>query len=345
MPARPLTTATQRRPVQASRDVWPRAILLAAWAALANAWAERHLGVGLADPLALLGLTGSWTVLWIVLDALVEEDDQKNARRRWAKRLRRWLGQRWVGFVLVLLYGASVIIAASYGSLVVIGPPTGTFVTDLDGRQVADAPATNTPDSRLLVATNPFGRDLRVAVPGFIDQIVTLYPLLGRRIDPQQDMRPLPTILFRPTTEALDSLGEGGRFSLFKIDGDACRFLGFAAAQSSFRVGRDRPVPSGVFATWSIELGAIGVNGQVLDRTLLAWGRPEAVATIEPTKPGAQIYAVVATRVDKRKAEVLATVGDESWQDILMHGPMEPPRCPTPHLACGPGCVGGVRAR
>ena len=52
----------------AGGTIWLRVVLLAVLAVGTNLWLERHLGHGIENPLGLLGLAGSMTVLSAVLD-------------------------------------------------------------------------------------------------------------------------------------------------------------------------------------------------------------------------------------------------------------------------------------
>lgn len=314
-----------------SRDIWPRAVLLAVWGAAADLWLSRHLGFGLSNPVQLLGLTSALTVGSFVLDWFVQKDEKEKVQQRWSTRLRDSLGQPWTTYLLVLLYLGGATLAATCSSFIVIGASKGAAIVDLDGNSIGEIKAGAASPSRLLIATNPFGRDLRIAVPGFVVKTVTLYPLFGQTIDPDHDLQPLPTLVFRPTTEALDSLGVGGTFSVFKIDGEACKMIGRSGSTASrrgFLVGKQQSMPPGNLALWSLELGAAGLKDKDLADALLAWSQPEVVTTTEPIEPGARIYAVVTTaQAGKRKAEALATVGREALQDIRMHAEAATPPC------------------
>jgi len=320
-------------PAEAPRSgaIWPRALLVVLWAAAANWWSERNLGVGLDNPIALLGLAGPVAVGSYILDWLVEAKEKEEVRQRWFARLRGWLGRPWTKFLVIALYVLGGLGALTCGSLVVTGAHK-TTVRDLAGREIASIESSGEA-GRALIATNPLGRDLKIEVAGFIPQTLTFYPLFGQTIDPAQSLQPVPTLLFRPTIDALDSLGVGGVIRVFKVEGNTCTLIGTgnaAKTRRSVMIGTEIPITDSSVEKWSIELAARGVTGQPSAQALEAWRQPELIATREPVAPGARIYVVVSTHAGKPKADALAIVGHDALQDIAMHAASAAIACPNP---------------
>src|SRR5262249_38667046 len=153
----------QELPPQTSADgagqarggvIWPRALLLAIWAAAANWWSERHLGIGLDNPIALLGLTGPLAVGSYILDWLVDAKEKEEVQQRWFARFRDWLGRPWTKFLVIVLYVLGGLGAMTCASVIVTGAHK-TTVRDLAGREIASIEAA-AGSGRALIGTNPF---------------------------------------------------------------------------------------------------------------------------------------------------------------------------------------------
>ena len=147
------------------------------------------------------GLTGGPTVFFMVLDRVLSGEEKgglKGVLEKWVHgALRRSL---LATPAIVLLYLGGGVLAATYSSVTVIPPREGKGLTvEVAAIGAAKAEArgeisTGEPPARLRLFTNPFGRDLRLSVRGFVAQTITLYPLTGLTVDPDRDLRPLPTL-------------------------------------------------------------------------------------------------------------------------------------------------------
>ncbi len=314
------------------RRLWIRAILIALWAGAANLWAERHFGIGLDDPVSLLGLTGGWTAFFMVLDRFLGGEEKNALRTAIDDRVRGILRRTLLSTpALALLYLGGGIVAATYSSVTVVPPRQGrasVAIAAIDGNQilrdgsvsVGGAPA------RLGVATTPFGRDLRLSVKGYVGRTVTVFPLSGLTVDPEADLVPLPTLLIRPSVETFAALGGGGAIEVFRVEGVTCHRLGRLEGPepvAALMIGPRRLVPSGYTALWQMELQAERVDEAMIASAMLAWSRPTTIALDRSPEPGEQVYAMVSTRAGKRKSEAMVVVGRESFQDIPLQTSMD----------------------
>jgi len=64
-------TGLAKAPTAKDRSIAIRAVLLAVLLAVGNLWSIRHLGIGLEDPIGLLGLTGGIAAFSFVLDYFI----------------------------------------------------------------------------------------------------------------------------------------------------------------------------------------------------------------------------------------------------------------------------------
>ena len=294
-----------------------------------NWWLERHLGFGLSNPAGLLGISSSLTLGSMILDWLVKNEEQEAAKSRLLAWLRWPLERPWLPAALVMLYLGFLVLAISTSALVLVDAPAGVVIRDFDGTPV-HVQAKAGPTERILLATSPFGRTLRLSAPGYLEQTLTLHPLTGLTITVAQDLRPLPSLLVRPTPEGLSALQAGASILLFKIGEHGCKLIADAVAwkaKTSFMVGPERAIGAGSLALWSLELGAPLAGQGDPSETLLAWNRPTVLATLEVVEPGDQIYAVVAYATGSPVDDALAKVGSDGLQDVPMFRAAGLPSC------------------
>jgi hypothetical protein len=308
--------------------IWLRVVLLAVLAVGTNLWLERHLGQGIENPLGLLGLAGSMTVLSAVLDWSLKDFEKEEVRAFTRGKIRELIRYVVSTPVLVLLCLAAGILAATYSSVSILpakGAGSGKVsVTPLDDPAAVRTKTFggNNEPTRIFMQTNPLGRDVRLAVDGYIPKRVTLFPLVGLAVDIDNDLEPLPTLLFRPTVDAIVSLKSGGRFVIFGIEGDACARLGESAAENrsarAFVAGSVRAIPPSLAALWNLELVGGGHDAGTTAEMLHAWIQPEAIEASAMLEPGDRVYAAVLARAGKPKAAANVTVGREPFQDVAM---------------------------
>lgn len=309
-------------------EIWLRVVLLAIWAAGVNLWLQRHLGIGLGNPLGLLGITGGASIGSMILDRVLEAEEKKGLQNFLDKNIRRILRRYFLATpILVVLYLSGFVLAATYSSLQVVTPKEAKKLTITVSAIGAENPLWSHTEStsgkpiRKLLVTNPFGRDLRLAVHGFVTRTITLYPLIGYMVDPETDLETLPTLLFRPSFDALTSLGDGGAIKVFKVTDNECEALAnMKIVKHALMLGTHRMIPSSYRTIWNLELQAKGIDGALLAKTMLAWTQPERIENERsPLEPGDRVYVVVCTKADKRKAAALITVSKDPFQDVYVH--------------------------
>ncbi len=322
----------------AGGTVWLRVVLLAVLAVGANLWLERHLGHGLEDPIGLLGLAGGASVLSAVLDWSLKDVEKEKLKAVTHGRLRDLLRRALSTPVLVLLCLLGGVVAATYASVTVV-PPRGAnaalIVVPTDRPETKETTTLEAGGkaARILMETNPLGRDVVINVDGYIPKRLTLFPLSGLTIDVEADLEPLPTLLFRPPVDAMKSLKEGGRFVVYRIEAGQCVAIGassnIAARGRSFVLGSRRQIPASVAALWNLELLGASNDQAVTNETLHAWLKPEPVIAATMMQPGDEIHAAILSRADRHKAEADLVVGRDSFQDIAMVPRTEgaSPRC------------------
>lgn len=324
-----------------SREIWWRVLLLSLWAGAANLWLQRHLGIGISDPFALLGITGGSTAFFLVLDYFLGSEEVKGIKGvvdKWSRDLlRRSLLST---PVLVLLYLSALILGSTYTSITVIPPrepkPLSVKAMPIDsGAQpvVGQVQAGGEP-ARLLLATSPFGRNVTLSISGYVSKNMTVYPLTGSTVDPEADLQPVPTVLFRPSIDSLASLADGGAINVYILTGAGCKLLGSISEQESgfaVMLGPPRPIPSGSPTLWQLDLEAAALDKPVLAATIRNWRSPLTVEGSPWPEPGDQVYVTVLSRAAKRKAEALVTVGRDVFQDVLVESePAAQARCEEP---------------
>ncbi len=324
----------------AGGTVWLRVVLLAVLAVGVNLWLERHLGHGLEDPIGLLGLAGGASVVSGVLDWSLKDVEKEKLKAVTHGKLREFLRRVLSTPVLGLLCLLGGVVAATYASVTVVPPRSSSaeFViapADAPKAKETRALGAGAKAERILMETNPLGRELMITVNGYIPKRMTLYPLTGLTIDVEADLEPLPTLLFRPPVDAMGALKSGGRFVVYRMDGERCVEIGASSSDSTrgraFVVGSRRATPSGVAALWNLELLGAGNDQTVANETLHAWLKPELVATASMLQPGDEIDALVLSRADRRKADAELMISRDPFQDIAMISMMEgapAARCP-----------------
>jgi hypothetical protein len=263
------------------REIWWRALLLALWAAASCLWLERHFGIGVSDPLALVGLTGLPTLVFLVLDRVLGSEEIEGLKSSLDKWTRGLLRQTLLSTpVLVLLYLSGAMFAATYTSITVVPPreakslgvravPIGAGGAPV----VAEVQAGGAP-ARLRLPASPFGRDVTLSITGYVPKTMTLYPLTGSTVDPEADLQPMPTVLFRPSIDSLASLAEGGAVNVYRMTSAGCQLLGsIKGREAGFAVlvGPDRPIPAGSSVLWQLELEASAVDKTILASALRDW--------------------------------------------------------------------------
>jgi hypothetical protein len=320
------------------RSIAIRAVLLAVLLAVANLWSIRHLGIGLEDPIGLLGLTGGIAAFSFVLDYFISKDE----RERLAQPIRAGVQQflrTWVLATptLVVVYTIAIVAACTYSSVTLIPPAQGNalavVITPLDSN-VPEVDVKLTPGGtaeRQLLVSNPFGKQYRLSASGYLDETFVLFPLTGFMLDIDNDLEPLPTIFLRPPLDAILSLERGGKARIYLKSSSGCQIIAETAPNAlkgAFMIGARRDVPANLPVLWELELRTHAMEDQNLAKTMHAWQQSVSIETSANLPSGSRLYVEIRTIADKPKAIADIVVGNAPFQDIAMNdAPSDAPAC------------------
>ena len=302
------------------RADWRRALLLAAAVVASNAWLIRHLGWGLENAFGIGSLAAGVGLVSLLAENFLREDERKAFHIS--------LSQIPLSIVFLFL-GAFLILALVRSSIVVISdshgnelPWEGVHVDRGDSAQAIAPLARKEKDEplRFFLPTSPFGRLYRLKVPGYIEQVVDVYPFLGRTVVPERDLRVSPAVLFRPPTVALQELQpkSGGQFQVRLLEGSSFRTLKAACRRSSYLVGSEREIPAAWMAIWDLELKGSQVSDSSGDASSskLAWFRHTVLELGRDLAPGDVLEARVVSSGRGIVASVRTKLGNEPLRDV-----------------------------
>jgi hypothetical protein len=302
-------------------------LVVAFVAALGHFWVRRHLGIGGDTPWVAAVIAGLG-----VVDTVIGKLLSKSAKEAFDAKVRTALAQ-WLTGSLAMLICAALLVAALLLSSVTVVPGEDAAdgrsqltvrLVSLDGEPVAEA--TSGPDkapARLTwLRTSPFGRGYRLTVDGYLEEPITVYPLIGSTIAPQRDLRRSPSVLFRPPIPAVQALASGGTFVV------SWRRSGTAPARlfppqkdhdGSFLVGRGQPMPPAMSGNWRLELSDANVVNPALSQMLRRWNHIRVIQPTVPLTPAMILVAEVRSRrvdLDDVIARAEVTLGTEQLIDV-----------------------------
>lgn len=330
-----LPRAQKESPIssQFSQHFFVRVLALVTLLVAFDLWLVRHTGYGLSDPRAVGGIGGAVFMVFGLFKSITSVADEGS----WQAWTRRLIGGVLDFRSLAGLYLVSAFVMLTISSVTVI--PT----LDWQGRKVELHPidAEENPQTiqlcdqihRQWVWVSPFGRTYRVKVEGYLPNSFEVYPMAGATIRPDKDLQRSPTILIRPTIEALHSLRqceseEGvkrcGWFRLCKVEPNAecteiARKHGYS---SSFLIGWPQAVPQDLLAHWRLELSVLVPQDaqKTVAETILAWKDTMLLSPKPSVEVGMTLRAEVYTK--SREKELVAaktfTVPNAPFLDILM---------------------------
>ncbi|MCL4498797.1 MAG: hypothetical protein M1335_00935 [Chloroflexi bacterium] len=233
------------------------------------------------------------------------------------------------GTLPMLLGTVAVVVALGFSSMIVIpgndlgsgGKSVKARLLTLDGTPVDErALGLEKAGARFCwLRTSPFGRPYRLAVDGYLEEVVAVYPIVGLKVLLDRDLRRSPSVLFRPQAEAIKSLASGGTFSVtWRVGaGPAKEFVPPQHGhQGSFLVGRSQSIPAATVKTWKLELVGGGVEEPALSQIILGWTRPRVVEPAIPPAPGMTLVAEIRSRKGKVVARSEIELGTEVLVDV-----------------------------
>jgi hypothetical protein len=302
--------------------ILPRLIVLALAIAVGQLWAKRHLGWGSETPwIAALLFVLAYS------DKVLDKVLSKDGKTALESQFRRAAEPILVGRLPMLAGAAALMLALLYSSVTVLpgsdlpaGGKLGARLITLDGTMEGKGDLESKQPVRFSpLRTSPFGRQYRLTVDGYLEETVTVYPIIGLNVTPDRDLRRSPSVLFRPSVAGLEALASEGTFTLAwrPADGSLQSLLPPQGGQpGSFLVGRAQPVPSTALASWRLELAAASVQEPTLSRMIQTWTRYRHVAPTTALVPGMALVAEVRSRVDKPVERAEVVLGSDALIDV-----------------------------
>jgi hypothetical protein len=304
------------------RRLWVTAILAAAWIVTINAWTTRHLGWGLEGVFGISSIAGGLAIAATLFEKSVSEDELKQLKISLVKIPMTYIVGLWIVFGAIASMRSSVVVirnsrgdTLSTEGLVLSGVNSkGSFAPD--ERVAKDEPV------RFRVPTTPLGRTYRLKVPGYVEQVVQVYPLTGLTVIPERDLRVSPSVLFRPSMTAVKELDpvSGGKFQVLQVTGKSAQLLMVSCQKSSFVLGSEQEVPASWPAMWELELATR--TSSVADShsdnadTMLAWLRHTLLQPPQDLAPGTVLEARVVSKGNAIVASARATLRAEPLIDV-----------------------------
>lgn len=315
-----------------------RAIVLSGLILAILLWLDRHLGMGLGTLQSAAVVTVATFAIGLVQNLLSKAEVEVN-QTTITNALRRIFSTP----VLILLVVTTCILAASFASVVVIESDASGHVKggklQLKALDRSDwsmqAPTARSGVSQyFLVPTSPFGRSLRLEVPGYLPRTVTVYPLVGERIDPERDLIPSPSLLLRLDPRGFPSISgdraRGIRLRISQVEGEGrSTLLGCGPMNSaSMLAGPLRRVDSEVLASWREDLIAMGIDESQRALSLRRWRKTSVFPLGRPLLPGS---ALRAEAISRESGCIIASasfrLGFDGLHDQLMEASNDPASC------------------
>jgi hypothetical protein len=221
--------------------------------------------------------------------------------------------------------------------------PEGVRLTKIDTGEAILATQREGKDAslRFAVSTSPLGRAYRLKIPGYIEQVVQVYPLIGLTVVPETDLRVSPSLLFRPPTNALQELNpqSNGKFQILEIQKNAANSLVVSCHKSSYLLGREQGIPAAWAGLWDLELKVSQISDvpTVEASTKLAWYRYTVLVPPHDLAPGDFIEARVISGGNAVIARAQVKLGSEPLKDVALLAVPSPqvlnrsevPSCPS----------------
>jgi len=309
-----------------------KALLLVSLVVGFNSWTTRHLGWGLENPLGITSIAAGLGVAMTLAEKLLPKDE--------LEALKIPLAQIPLA-ILLIFTGVFGVVLTIRSSVVVVSDSVGNeipwdsvrLVKADTGEDVAPSKRDKKDEPlRFEVSTSPFGYLYRLKVPGYVEQIVRVYPLTGLTVIPERDLRVSPSVLFRPPTNALQELTpkSGGRFQILAVEGARLRSLSVACDHSSYLFGNEHDIPATWFGLWDLELQGSQISDKSGDAsaTKLAWYRHTLLPPARDLSPGDVLEARVVSGGNAVVARARIKLGSEALKDVPLVAATSPDSLP-----------------
>jgi len=315
------------------RKLWPKALLWAVLVIMVNSWTTHHLGWGLENPLGIASIAAGSGLVMTLAEKLLPKEEIES--------LRISLAEIPLAIVLILLAVFAVVVAIR-SSVTIISESVGSSIAWDDVRLTRADAGENIPHSkrekkdeplRFPVSTSPLGHLFRLKVPGYIGQVVQVYPVTGLTVIPERDLRISPSVLFRPPTNALQELTpkSGGKFQILAVENSGLRSLRVACNRTSYLFGTDHEIPATWFALWDLELRGSQISDSAGDAsaTKLAWYRHTVLEPARDLAPGDVLEARVISGGRAVIAKARTQLGNEALKDVALVSQTSPELLPA----------------
>lgn len=312
---------------ETTHKVLPRVIVLALVVALGQLWLNHHLGWG-GDTPWIAGILFVATFA----DKFLAKVISKEEKEKLDTQLKQTLEPVLSGTLPMLLSAVAVIVALGFSSMIIIpgndlassGKSVKARLLTLDRTpvDVRDLGTEKAGARFRWLRTSPFGRPYRLAVDGYLEEVVAVYPIVGLKVIPDRDLRRSPTVLFRLQADAITSFASGGTFSVtWRIGTGPVKVLvpPQRGNEGSILVGRGQANSAVAVNTWRLELVSGGVEEPTLSKMILGWSRPRVVEPAIPPAPGMTLVAEIRSRTGKvvaRSDEI--ELGTEAFVDVSL---------------------------
>lgn len=286
-------------------------------------WVQHHFGVGPENPGWLPVVSGAAAAVLGWLGKAVEEADRawiSGRVRQVAAGATSWPAQGAAALVAipVLLTVSSVqIVHAPAGP----GARAVVRLAPLEDRGAVQQRTLGEggPIERFVVLTSPFGRAFQLHVEGYGPETIRVFPITGRTVRPDRDLRRAPAVLVRLSPVASMSLQSEGRLVVWLARGEESVEIASARGErSAFLIGRTQPVPSSLVGGWRLELQALAVPEPLVSRTLWEWANPAPLESAVLLEAGMTLKARVLSRAGREVAFADVTLGSEGFQDLRL---------------------------
>jgi hypothetical protein len=324
-----------------SKRSWTTAAFLAILVVAVNSWTTRHLGWGLESAFGITSLAVGLGLVATLGEKLLPEEEIKALKISIARIPGALVVGLWMAFACLATLRSSVVVLGDTGEKSFSAE--GVRLTKVDTGEVVPLMQRESKEAplRFGVSTSLLGRAYRLKVPGYIEQVVQVYPLTGLTVVPETDMRVSPSLLFRPPTNALQELNpkSGGKFQILEIQKNGLTPLTVSCHKSSYLLGREQGIPAAWAGLWDLELKVSQISDVPAEEasTKLAWYRYTVLVPPHDLAPGDFIEARVISGGNAVIARVRVKLGSEPLKDVaLLAEPspqalnkLEVPSCPS----------------
>jgi len=331
----------KREPSSRPQRLWLSAVLLAALVVTANAWTTRHLGWGLENALGITSIAAGLGLATTLGEKFLPEDERGVLQISLARVPVAVIAALWIVFGAIAATRSSVLVLRDSGESSLSNEGIALRRVNTPASIPPEARSNKDEPIRFEVSTSLFGRNYRLKVPGYIEQVVEVRPLTGLIVVPERDLRVSPSVLFRPSPSALQELGSasGGKFQVLEISGKTSQPLAVSCQKSAFLLGREQEIPSRWPELWKLELDVSGVTAvqSMTASTLLSWHHYTPLQPPRDLIPDTVLEARVISQGNAVIARARVRLREEPLIDVPLVAestpkglpPKEVPACPT----------------